>query len=67
MAVLVTTPSSLVAATTSQIIDADFNAFAGADSIVADGSFVSTTVRAGSGDDTMFINTSTAAYCFYCN
>ena len=46
--------------TNTQIVDVTFNAFAGADSINAVGSFVSTTVNAGSGNDTMFVNTSTA-------
>ena len=45
----------------SQIIEADVRAFAGADSINAVGSFVSTTVRAGAGADTLFINTSSTS------
>ena len=36
--------------TATQIIEADVNAFAGADSINAVGSFVTTTIKAGTGD-----------------
>ena len=43
-----------VAAT--QIIEGDFNAFAGNDSVAVTGSFVSTTVTGGTGDDTIFIS-----------
>ena len=40
------------------MVDVDIRGFAGADSINAVGSFVSSTVNAGAGSDTMFINTS---------
>ena len=42
------------------MISSDFQAFAGTDSISAVGSFVSTSVKAGSGDDTLFIGASSA-------
>ena len=49
MAVLVVLVIGNSAATGGQIIDLDVKAFAGADSVQIGGSFVSTTVTAGSG------------------
>ena len=49
-----------VTAANTQVISSDFQAFAGTDSISAVGSFVSTSVKAGSGDDTLFISASSA-------
>ena len=51
------TPSDFGA---TQVVEDDVNAFAGADSLLFTGSFVSSTVNAGAGADTLFINTSTA-------
>ena len=39
-----------------QILKADIKAFAGNDSVVVGGSFVSSTVAAGAGSDTLFVN-----------
>ena len=52
-----------------QILKTDIQAFAGNDSIAAGGSFVSTTVKAGEGNDTLFVNatqgTASASTEFY--
>ena len=45
----------------TQVVEGDFRGFAGNDSISANGSFVNTTVRAGSGNDTLFIAGRTAS------
>ena len=44
----------------TQIIEGDFNAFAGSDTLSIVGSFVSSTINAGAGNDTLFLNTSSA-------
>jgi len=49
-------------ATSGQLINLQINGFGGADSIAVAGSFVSTTVLAGAGNDTLFINANTASF-----